>query len=138
MRQGVPSCFKISKAFYASKIFNDTLVIVNSSVTDSSVINNLSNKPNIASSANFLLLTVINSKNTVTQGTTYSSSANVSTYFQVNSIQYKSFPLLPTSIRIDTLNNIFVSGSYSSTVVNNTNLLDLSNPVISGRFKAYF
>ncbi len=126
----------LSKAFYVSKLNNDTLVIANSSVMDSTVIKNITNVSNIGSLANYLILS-ISSNNTVSQ-TTYSSSTSVSAYFQVNGIQYKSLPLLPTSIRIDTLNNTFVSGSYSSTVVNITNPIDLSNPVISGRFKAYF
>ena len=123
----------LSKAFYVSKLNNDTIVIVNSSVNDSSVINNISNVSNISSSANFLVLSVL-SNNTVSQNT-YSGS-NVTSYFQVNNVKYKSLPQLSTTIRIDTVNNIFVSGSYSSTVVNLTNPLDVTNPVITGKFRA--
>ncbi len=130
------SLLGLSKAFYRSKLNNDSIIIANSSVTDSSVINNLSNTNNINSSANFLILS-ISSSNTISQST-YSSSSIVSTYFQVKGTIYKSLPLLPSSITIDTLNNTFVSGSYSSTVANVTNSLDVSTPTLTGRFKAYF
>ena len=123
-----------SKAFYTSPLNNDSIVIVNSSVNDSSVFNNRTNINNISAATNYLIF-YINYNNTISQ-ITYSASQNVTTYFQVNGNRYKSFSFLPTSITIDTINNSFVSGSYRSQVVNQTNSADVSYPIFTGRFRA--
>ena len=127
----------VSKAFYASKYSNDSLIIINSSTSDSSVIKNITSISNIPKSTNYLLL-FINSNNTVSQ-TTYSASSNVFANFQANGVIYQSASVYPTSITIETIGQLFVSGTYSAKVLNLTNpVANIYPPTITGRFKAYF
>lgn len=130
-----------SKAFYMSSLNNDSIVLVNSNATNSSLISSLSKINSLPSSVNFLSLEII-SNNTISQNT-YSytlSSSNLTVIgvFQINGVKYSSLAALPCSVTVDTLNNTFVSGSYNATVANLTNTSDYSHPVINGKFRAYF
>ncbi len=127
----------VSKAFYASDYSNDSLIIINTDATDSSVVKNISSISNVPKSTNYLLL-LVNSNNTVSQ-TTYSASSNVLGTFQANGITYQSTSVYPTSITIETIGKIYVTGTYSSKVLNLTYPLTNTNPrTITGRFKANF
>ena len=130
-----------SKAFYMSTLNNDSIVLVNSNATSSSVLTSLPKINSLPSSVNFLSLEII-SNNTISQNTySYSlSSSNLTVIgvFQINGTKYSSLAALPCSVTIDTLNNTFVSGRYNATVANLTNTADYSHPVITGRFRAYF
>ena len=129
----------LSKAFYTfgGAYTNDSLVIINSNSTDSSVINSQSNTNNISGSTNYLLLSIYSNKS-ISDKTTYSSNIVVSASFQLKGIRYQSSPTLPTSITVDESNSNYISGSYRSQVFNVTNNLDRTYPTITGRFKAYF
>ena len=128
----------VSKAFYQSPLNNDSIIIVNSSATSSSFLAQLSNLSGIPSSINYLALGIY-TNNTISQ-TTYSrgGSTAIVANLQVNGQHYGAVSILPCTVTIDTLNTIFVSGSYSITAVNLTNALDFSNPTLTGRFRAVF
>jgi len=130
-----------SKYFYVSALYEDSIVIINSSATNTTGLNSLSSIKSLPSSVNYLMLQ-ITAPTTISQNTTYtygvSNSVNVVSTFQLNGTTYSSLDALPCSVTIDTLNTTFISGNYSTTVEKTNSIGDYSKSTFTGKFKAYF
>gem|GEM_PF-2156429 len=131
-----------TKAYYTSASINaDTVVIVNTSTTDTSFITNLLNLNSVSSSVNYLELKIA-AFHTIAENTTYTrvatNTVNLGAGFQVGGQRYSSKGNANCIITVESVNPTFISGSYTIDADNETNGIDSKTYTFTGKFKAYF
>jgi hypothetical protein len=129
----------LSTAKYTNYTNTDSIIILNSnaSISDSSIINNVSTNPaSLPSTINFAFL-YLTSNNKIDVGKYSSGSSNTARIlgaFQVNGKRYFVASPSPCTVYVDTLGRNYISGTYTATLANNST--DFTSVSVAGRFRS--
>ncbi len=126
----------VSKASFINNSY-DSIIVVNSNATDTTIFSNISNLSSVPSTVNFASFT-ISSKSSISVGSYAMGGGNVVNMVvgaQISGQRYVGVSPLPCTIRIDTLTTKLITGTYTATEINSSNYTSNS---IAGRFRANF
>ena len=124
----------LSRASFINNSF-DSIIVVNSNATDTTLFTNLSNLSSVPSSVNFASFT-LSSKTSLAVGSYTMGGGNVARLVigaQIGGQRYVGVTPLPCTINIDTLTTKLITGTYTATEINSANFTSNS---VAGRFRA--